>query len=121
MSSLDGEYLFDSGPHSFRFGSEKLRHTVYETPGGGIRLGANGTTGRPIQQRGTLLADTRTELYRVLDRIRCKLDGQPSELVDRAGQRWSGVVLLEVKADEPRHVGLRWGMDYRIEYLQVSA
>lgn len=120
MTSLDGEYLFDSGPHRIAVGGESLRHTVYETPGGGVRVGGHGVTGRPIRQSGTLRADTHGELHWLLDRIRCKLDGQTSELVDHHGTRWSNLVMLKVDVDEPRPLGLRWAVDYRIDYLQVS-
>ncbi len=121
MSSLDGEYLFESGPHRFEIGGEALRHTTHQMPGGGVRLSVHGTTGRPISQTGTLRADTTVELYRVLDRIRCKLDGQASVLVDDHSQQWPNVVLLAIEADKPRRIGLRWGLDYRIQYLQVTA
>lgn len=121
MSSFDGLALFESGPHRFEVGGVALRHVLNETPGGrGVRLSALGQHSRVIRQTGWLVADDVGRLGALIEAVEEKVDGQGYELVDDVGRVWAGVVMVKFEPGGVGRVGARWGVEYKIEYLQVE-
>jgi hypothetical protein len=121
MSSFDHENLFASGPHTFRVGGLSLRHALQETPGSrGVQLSALGHYGRAIEQSGTLIADSPAALRTLAAAIEAKLDGVAHELVDDVSRAWPDVVMLSFDPGAVTPLGRRFGLGYRIQYLQVK-
>jgi len=120
MTTFDNESLFNSGPTRFNVGKVMIRHTTQHPPGSlGVRLDSQGREARQIIQTGTLIADTSNELQKLVDAIEAKADGLPHVLVDNLGRVWNSAVMLSFDPEPYRPVGVRWKVDYRVEYLQV--
>ena len=121
MSSFDQLNLFASGPHTLRVGGLSLRHALQETPGSrGVRLTALGHHGRAIEQTGTLVADSPEALRSLAAAIESKLDGLAHELIDDVSRVWPSVVMLSFDPGPVTPLGRRFGLGYRIQYLQVT-
>jgi hypothetical protein len=122
MIRFDGQNLFDSGPSRLEIGGVGLRHASQPAiEGAGVRLASQGTRGRSIIQRGTLRADTPETLTMLRQAIEAKVDGQSYTLLDAHGRSWTNVVMLQFEPSPVERLGPRWKLDYRIEYLQLTA
>ncbi|MAE62300.1 MAG: hypothetical protein CMJ49_13205 [Planctomycetaceae bacterium] len=122
MSSLNGNDLFGSGPHTIEVGGRSLRHASHQQPGAdGQRVTALGRTPREIEQSGTLLADGPDGLTAQLDAIEEALGDPPAALIDQHGRQWDHVIMMRFSPKHVRRIGLRLGVDYRVTYEQVNA
>jgi len=121
MSSYRGQNLFGSGAHQFHVGGLTLKHMLHEVPGGrGVRISAQGYTGRGITQTGDLLADTPEQLRGLMDAVEACLDGRVGELRDEIGRLWANVVMLSWEPAPMRAAGSRWAVAYRVQWLQLT-
>ena len=120
MATFNGQDLFASGPVYFRVGAPSLRHVTHAAPNGqGIQLASQGREAREITQAGTLTADTIAKIQQQIDAIETNLDGQASTLVDELERSWSNTVMIRFEPKSPVRIGVRWKLEYKIDYLQV--
>jgi hypothetical protein len=120
MVEVDGEALFASGPSRLIAGGLDVQQARQPAvTGDGVHVAHQGTGGRTIRQRGTLIGDDVDELAAQRAAIEAKLDGARHVLTDEAGRRWDAVMMLRFEPAEVKRVGARWKVDYEVTYLQV--
>lgn len=120
MSSLDGQNLFASGPHTFRLGPWERRLERRALPGltGEVVIDL-GVRGRAIHQAGRLCAANRQALQAVLSAVEASLDGRTHTLVDGHGQSYGAVMLEQFELTGPIRQGRGFWCDYACRYLQL--
>lgn len=119
MISYAGENLFASGPAQLHVGGLHQRLQTASSPGAdGESIASLGRSGRVIGQRGTLIADTATDLTALTRAIEDLMDGRGHELVDHDGRLFAEVVIVRFEPEAARRLGPRWAVDYAIEYVQ---
>jgi hypothetical protein len=119
MSTLDGNNLFSSGPHSIH-GGPWQRDLVRRGFAGvdGELLVDLGLRGRNIVQTGRLQAADIAGLLSQIDAIRAKADGQEHTL--DAGQGPAVRVVIENFKPGPLLAGRGFFCDYEITYRQSA-
>ncbi len=112
--------LFGSGACRAEVGGLSLRHALHQGMGGqGVQLSAQGRSGRAIAQTGELYADSPEALTGQTGAIEAMLDGKAHRWSDGLGRALEGVVMLSFDAGPTRRVGTRWGVSYKVNYLQL--
>ena len=120
MSSLDGNDIFNSGPHSFRPLAWQRQIERRSFPGiSGELVLDMGMRSRRIVQQGRLQADTASSLAELAAAIEQFADGQTHVLVDNHGQTHSPVILESFEPATPFQQGRGFWCDYVIQYLQL--
>jgi hypothetical protein len=120
MSSLDGQDLFSSGPHSILPGpwQRSLERRSFPGIDGELVLDM-GLRARLIRQAGRLRASTAVQLAELIGAIEAFLDGQSHTLVDNHGLTYPGVVLEQFEPTTAMRRGRGFWCDYACRYLQL--
>ena len=120
MSTLNGQDLFGSGPHSIRPGSwprEQMRRGMAGLNGEVVI--DMGRRSREIHQSGRLQAATAAELEAVLDAIVACHDGTACILIDNHNQTHANVMIETFAPDTPLRRGAGYWCDYTLTYRQL--
>ncbi len=120
MSSLDGQNLFGSGPHSFQEGAwdRALLRRGFAGVHGELVLDL-GLRSRAIEQNGRLQAVCADDLRTLITQIEGFIDGQEHQLVGNFGQTYLRVVLEQFKPTTPIRLGRGYWCEYTIHYRQL--
>jgi hypothetical protein len=120
MSSLDGNNLFSSGPHSFRplAWQRQLQRRSFPGLDGELVLDM-GMRSRRIVQQGRLQASSASSLAALVAAIEHLVDVQPHLLLDNYGQTYSKVILETFEPTTPFQQGRGFWCDYTVNYLQL--
>jgi len=122
MSSIDGQVLFDSGPHRFVVRSVG---TLYFPP---LSLDFLQTTTEligpielAIRQTGRLISATESGLWAQVDAIKTAGEGRVNGvLIDNAGQSWSDMTFLRFRADDRVDRGRVISLAYQADYIRLG-
>ena len=120
MSSLDGQNLFGSGPHSIRPGtwSRAMQHRSFPGIDGELVLDM-GLRSRQIVQTGRLQAGTASAIHTLMSAVETKLDGSTHALIDDLGRTYSAVLVEKFEPTTPVRRGQSFWCDYTIVYHQL--
>lgn len=122
MSSINGQTLFDSGPHRFVVRSVG---TLFFPP---LSLDFLQTTTEligpielAIRQTGRLISTTESGLWSLVDAI--KIAGETrvtGTLIDSAGQSWSDMTFLRFRPEDRVDRGRVISLAYRADYIRLA-
>ena len=120
MSSLDGNNLFSSGPHSFRplAWQRQLDRRSFPWVDGELVLDI-GMRSRTITQQGRLQASSAAALNSLISAIEQFVDGQAHVLVDNHGLSYPKVILETFEPATPLQHGRGFWCDYVANYRQL--
>jgi len=120
MSSLDGQDLFGSGPHTVRATSwqRSVRRRGFPGLDGELILDM-GLRSRIISQQGRLQAATADALNALITQIEQFLDGKPHTLVDDHGRSFPNVLLESFEPTTPLQRGRNFWCEYALRYRQL--
>ena len=120
MSSLDGNSIFSSGPHSFRpmAWQRQLQRRSFPGLDGELVLDM-GMRSRRIAQQGRLQASSASLLTALVAAIEQFVDAQPHQLMDNNGQSYPKVILETFEPTTPLQQGRGFWCDYTLNYLQL--
>jgi len=120
MSSLDGQDLFGSGPHSFRTGAWEQALQRRAIPGlDGELVLSQGRRSRVIAQTGRLQATSASGLASLVAQVEARCDGRTHALVDSAGRTFTNVILERFELTSPIQRGRGFWCEYSIQYRQL--
>jgi hypothetical protein len=120
MSSLDGQNLFGSGPHSFRPGAWERSLERRGFPGLDGELVMNlGLRSRVIAQTGRLQAASAASVVTLISQIEARNDGKTHVLVDAHGRTFSRVILEQFELTTPIQRGRNYWCEYSVRYRQL--
>jgi len=120
MSTLNGQDLFGSGPHTIRAGNWPRSQQRRGFPGiDGEVVIDMGRRARTIEQTGRLQASTASELATLIDAIIALHDGNPYTLVDNHGLAYSNVLIDSFAPQTPLRRGAGYWCDYTLTYTQL--
>ena len=122
MSSIDGETLFNSGPHRFVVRSVG---TLYFPP---LSLDFLQTTTEligpielAIRQLGRLVSTTESGLWSQVDAIKSAGEAQLNgTLVDNTGTGWTGMTFLRFRPDDRVDRGRVISLVYQADYIRLA-
>ena len=120
MSSLNGQNLFNSGPHTIRTGS--WQRCVERRSFGGLDgelLLDMGMRSRIIVQKGRLQDQALDDLQTIISQIETLVNGQLYALVDNHGRTFSKVLLEHFETTTPIRKGRSFWCEYNINYRQL--
>lgn len=120
MSTLDGQHLFDSGPHTLRPLSwqRQLERRSFAGLDGELVLDM-GMRSRQIVQQGRLQAQTAEILQAQLAAIEAFQDGLTHALTDNHNVSYSKVLLESFEPATPLNRGRGFWCDYTLTYRQL--
>jgi len=120
MSTLDGQDLFGSGPHSFRVGAweRSLDRRGFAGVDGEAVLDM-GLRSRPLVQTGRLHAETAASLHTSMSQIEAVVDGRVHTLIDNHGKTYSRVIAERFEPGMPVKRGRGFWCDYTLQYRQL--
>ncbi len=120
MSSLDGQNLFASGPHTLRPAAweRSLDRRGFAGVDGELVLDM-GLRSRPLIQTGRLRADTAASLRTLMSQIDAVVDGQTHMLIDDHGETYSRVIAEKFDPSTPVARGRGFWCDYTLHYRQL--
>jgi hypothetical protein len=120
VSTLDGNNLFGSGPHSLRplAWQRQIERRSFPGVDGELVLDM-GMRSRRIVQQGRLQADTAAARAALVAAIEQYADGLTHALVDNHGRTHSPVILESFEPTTPLQQGRGYWCDYVIHYLQL--
>ncbi len=120
MSSLDGQDLFDSGPHEIQpVGWQRaLARRAFAGLDGELLLDL-GLRSRVIEQRGRLQAATADDLDEIISQIDAVNDGSTHSLLDNHGRTHSRLVIESFQTTTALHRGRGFWCDYTVTYRQL--
>ncbi len=120
-TTLDGEAIFASGPHTLQIGPWQRKHLRRGFPGLDGELTVDlGRRGRTLTQSGRLQAANLADLQSLVNAIDALDDGQPHTLATAEGRTFSGVLVENFRLTTPLQTGRLAWCDYTIEYRQSS-
>lgn len=122
MSSINGQTLFNSGPHRFVIRSVG---TLYFPP---LSLDFLQTTTEligpielAIRQLGRLVSTTEAGLRSQIEAIKTAGEaGVNGTLVDNAGQSWTGMTFLRFRPDDRVDRGRVISLAYQADYIRLA-
>ena len=121
MSTINGQGLFNSGPHRFvtrvlgQLALPPLAIDFLQTAT--EPLGANELA---IVQRGRLVDTTTAGLWAQVDAIKSAAEGMlTGTLVDNNGRSWTGMTLLRFVPDDRVDRGRVVSLGYRADYVRL--
>lgn len=116
---LDGETLFDSGPHTLTAGpwQRELQRRAFNGLDGELTLDL-GRRGRSMKQAGRLSADSVEALQALIDAIEAFNDGRPHTLIDPNGREQPRVLITRFALTTPVNAGRLAWCDYTLDYQQ---
>ncbi|MHC4981548.1 MAG: hypothetical protein ACYTF6_00055 [Planctomycetota bacterium] len=120
MSSLDGQDLFGSGPHSIRpeTWSRAVQYRGFAGINGLLTLDM-GLRSRRINQTGRLQAATTSAIHAIVSEIEAKLDGGIHTLTDDLGFTYPTVLVERFEQSTPVRRSQGFWCDYKISYRQL--
>jgi len=120
MSSLDGQDVFGSGPHTISQDSwlRSVEHRGFAGADGELLLDM-GLRSRALIQKGRLQASSVVELQSLLSQVENLLDGRTHELVDNHGTSYERVVVEHFALTTPIQRGRGFWCDYTVRYRQL--
>ncbi len=120
MSTLDGQDLFASGPHTLRPGAweRSLDRRGFVGVDGEVVLDL-GLRSRPLVQAGRLAATTAALLRTLMSQIDAVVDGQAHTLVDNHGETYSRVIVERFDPSTPVSRSRGFWCDYTLHYRQL--
>lgn len=122
MSSIDGQSLFDSGPHRFVIRSVG---TLYFPPLSLDFLQTSteliGPIELAIRQTGRLVSTTESGLWSLVDAIKSAGESQLNgTLIDNAGQSWTDMTFLRFRPDDRVDRGRVISLAYTADYIRLD-
>jgi len=120
MSTLDGNSLFASGPHSIQPGSweRRLMRRGFAGINGELVLDL-GLRSRPVVQTGRLQAASASAMNVLISAVEDYQDGRSHLLADDHGQTFTAILLEEFNITTPVKRGRDFWCDYTIRYRQL--
>jgi len=120
MSSLDGQDLFSSGPHTIRPESwqRSLDRRCFAGTDGELVLDM-GLRSRMIIQNGRLQAATANALNTLITQIEDYIDGQLYTLIDNHSRQYTQVLIEKFEPVTPAQRGRNFWCEYTIHYRQL--
>ena len=120
MSSLDGQPLFDSGPHDIRPGpwQRSVQRRGFAGVDGETVLDM-GMRSRTIAQDGRLTAATAGDLDTLITDIEALVDGQLHTLIDNHSRTFSRVLIEQFETSTPIRKGRDYWCEYTVLYRQM--
>jgi hypothetical protein len=120
MSTLNGQDLFGSGPHTIRPGSwpRAQKHRGFPGVDGQLVIDL-GRRARTIEQTGRLQAGTASQLAALIDAIVARHDGNAYTLVDNHGLTHANVLIDSFAPQTPLRRGAGYWCDYTLTYTQL--
>ena len=120
MSSLDGNDLFGSGPHTVQPGSWQRQVSRRSFSGvDGEFLLDQGRRSREVRQEGRLQAETAEALEGLVGQIEPFIDGELHVLVDDLGREFPDVIVESFEPAGAVQRGRGFWCDYRVIYRQL--
>jgi hypothetical protein len=120
-TTLDGETLFDSGPHTLQVGPWQRDRKRRGFPGlDGELILDFGRRGRTLRQTGRLQAENLAALQSLIDAIDAFDDARPHTLATADGRTFSGALIESFDLTTPPQTGRLAWCDYTLEYRQSS-
>ncbi|MCB9838377.1 MAG: hypothetical protein H6813_03480 [Phycisphaeraceae bacterium] len=122
MSSIDGQALFNSGPHRFIIRSVG---TLYFPPLSLDFLQTSTELIGPIElaihQTGRLVSSTESGLWSLVDAIKSAGESQLNgTLIDNAGTSWSDMTFLRFRPDDRVDRGRVISLAYQADYIRLA-
>jgi hypothetical protein len=120
MSSLDGQDLFASGPHSIR--PETWSRDVQRRGFAGVDGEAvldMGLRSRRIVQTGRLQAASASAIHSLIAAIEAAIDGNTHMLVDDLGRTYPTVLVEKFEPNTPVKHSRGFWCDYTVLYRQL--
>lgn len=122
MSSIDGQVLFDSGPHRFVVRSVG---TLFFPP---LSLDFLQTTTEligpielAIRQTGRIVATTESGMRSLIDAIKAAGEARVNgTLIDNAGQSWTDMTFLRFRPEDRVDRGRVISLEYRADYVRLA-
>jgi len=120
MSTLDGQDLFGSGPHTIRPGDwcRAQQRRGFAGVDGELVIDM-GRRARTIEQTGRLQASTASQLAALIDAIVALHDGNVYTLVDNHGLTHADVLIDSFAPQTPLRRGAGYWCDYTLIYTQL--
>jgi len=120
MSSLDGQDMFGSGPHSIRPAtwSRSMQPRSFAGVDGELVLDM-GLRSRRVIQQGRLQSSTAAGITALTSAIESKLDGKTHTLIDDLGCTYSPVIVEKFEPATAVSRGRGFWCDYTITYRQL--
>ncbi len=120
MSSLDGQDLFGSGPHSIRPGSwqRSMERRSFAGVDGELVLDM-GLRGRVISQNGRLQAATASALNDLISPIEELIDGELHTLVGNHSRVYGRLLIEHFEPTTPVRQGRGFWCEYELRYRQL--
>ena len=118
--TLDGQNLFDE--HQLEIEQDSLnRDTIERAVAGmnGVLSVDMGGRARKIRQRGTLRAQSRTQMNDRINVISAYMDGNTHTLVINDGEKFDNLRMDSFKVNKKRAGGSSMVVDYEIVYTQL--
>ena len=118
--TLDGQNLFDE--HQLEIEQDSLNRDSIERAVAGLdgvlSVDMGGRT-RKIRQRGTLRAQSRTQMNTRINVISAYMDGNTHTLVINDGEKFDNLRMDSFKVNKKRAGGSSMVVDYEIVYTQL--
>ena len=120
MSSLGGQNLFGSGPHTIRPGSwqRSVQHRGFAGVNGELVLDM-GLRSRLVLQDGRLQAASASALNTLISQIEQFVDGELHTLIDNYSHSYSPVFVEHFEPTTPIQRGRAFWCEYAIRYRQL--
>jgi len=121
VSTLDGQNIFNSGPHTIRLGSwqRQLDRRGFAGLDGELIVDM-GLRSRQIIQEGRLQAVSAAALHTLISQIEARADAQAHTLVDNHGQVFDRVLIEHFELTSPARRGRGFWSDYTLRYRQLA-
>lgn len=120
MSSLDGQAVFDSGPHNITPGGwqRSIQRRGFAGVDGEAILDM-GMRSRTIRQDGRLQAAAADDLDTLITNIETFVDGQLHALIDNHSQTFSRILIEQFETSTPIRKGRNYWCEYTVLYRQL--
>ena len=120
MSSLDGQTVFDSGPHNITPGpwQRSIQRRGFAGLDGETILDM-GMRSRTITQDGRLQAATAGDLDTLITNIEVFVDGQLHTLIDNHSRSFPDVLVEQFETSTPIRKGRGYWCEYTVLYRQL--
>ena len=121
MSSLDGEDIFGSGPHTIRTGpwQRSLQRRGFAGIDGELVIDM-GLRSRVIMQEGRLQAATASAIQTFISQIEDFVDGRLHTLVGNHGEVFARLLVEQFEPTTPLQRGRGFWCEYGVRYRQLS-